>query len=157
MDLHTLLSTIAHTYNRDRELDQQSPAAKQLRACENVLCRYVPPGYVIKGSSGQGTRAAVPWIGVFDPDETTSATRGMYVVYLFSADMRNIFLTLLQGSEDLRKELKGSPARIKLSRKAEVIREHIVPNLVEDLDDHVSLQAPSSIERPKYYEAGTIV
>ncbi len=41
-------------------------------------------GLVVEGSPGQGNWAAVPWISVFDPAITTSATRGYYVVYLFS-------------------------------------------------------------------------
>jgi hypothetical protein len=42
-------------------------------------------GLVVEGSPGQGNWAAVPWISVFDPAITTSATRGYYVVYLFHA------------------------------------------------------------------------
>ena len=33
-------------------------------------------GLVVEGSPGQGYWAAVPWISVFDPAITTSATRG---------------------------------------------------------------------------------
>ena len=38
-------------------------------------------GLLVEGSPGQGNWAAVPWISVFDPAITTSATRGYYVVY----------------------------------------------------------------------------
>ena len=40
-------------------------------------------GMLVEGSPGRGVWAAVPWISVFDPAITTSATRGYYVVYLF--------------------------------------------------------------------------
>src|SRR5262249_52580282 len=40
-------------------------------------------GLFVEGSAGAGNWAAVPWISVFDPAITTSATRGYYVVYLF--------------------------------------------------------------------------
>ena len=40
-------------------------------------------GLLVEGSAGAGNWAAVPWISVFDPAITTSATRGYYLVYLF--------------------------------------------------------------------------
>ena len=45
--------------------------------------------FLVTGSPGQGNWAAVPWVAVFDPAVTESATRGYYIVYLFSADMRH--------------------------------------------------------------------
>jgi 5-methylcytosine-specific restriction protein A len=42
-------------------------------------------GLVVEGSAAAGNWAAVPWISVFDPPVTTSATQGYYVVYLFHA------------------------------------------------------------------------
>ena len=55
--------------------------------------------FVVKGSPGRGTRwAAVPWLAVFDPAVTTSATRGYYLVYLFPADREAVHLSLAQGT-----------------------------------------------------------
>jgi 5-methylcytosine-specific restriction enzyme A len=57
------------------------------------------PGYVVKGSPGRGVHwAAVPWIAVFDPAVTTSATRGYYLVYLFPAHREAVHLSLAQGT-----------------------------------------------------------
>jgi 5-methylcytosine-specific restriction protein A len=50
-------------------------------------------GLLVEGSPGQGNWAAVPWISVFDPAITTSATRGYYVVYL-SMRMSQWFISL---------------------------------------------------------------
>jgi 5-methylcytosine-specific restriction enzyme A len=49
-------------------------------------------GLVMQGSPGQGNWAAVPWIGIFDPAITTSATEGYYVVYLFHAQQPIVHL-----------------------------------------------------------------
>ena len=38
--------------------------------------------YLITGSVGQGNWAMVPWVCIFDRSITTSATRGVYIVYL---------------------------------------------------------------------------
>ena len=53
---------------------------------------------IVEGSPGAGNWAAVPWIGVFDPLVTDSATRGYYVVYLFHASEPIIHLSLNQGT-----------------------------------------------------------
>src|SRR5260370_40131791 len=42
-------------------------------------------GLLVEGSAGAGNWAAVPWISVFDPAITTTATQGYYVVYLSHA------------------------------------------------------------------------
>ena len=53
--------------------------------------------YLVKGSIGQGNWAAVPWICIFDKRVTTSAQRGVYIVYLLSEDGNTLYLTLNQG------------------------------------------------------------
>ncbi|KAA0125735.1 DUF3578 domain-containing protein [Methylobacterium sp. P1-11] len=55
--------------------------------------------FLVKGSPGRGRKwAAVPWIAVFDPGITTSATRGYYLVYLFPAHREAVHLSLAQGT-----------------------------------------------------------
>ncbi|WP_020092048.1 DUF3578 domain-containing protein [Methylobacterium sp. 285MFTsu5.1] len=55
--------------------------------------------FLVKGSPGRGSHwAAIPWIAVFDPAVTTSATRGYYLVYLFPANREAVHLSLAQGT-----------------------------------------------------------
>ena len=55
--------------------------------------------FVVKGSPGRGSHwAAVPWLALFDPAVTTSATRGYYLVYLFAAHRETVHLSLAQGT-----------------------------------------------------------
>ena len=42
--------------------------------------------YQIVGSYGKGRWTAVPWIAVFDSRITTSAQKGVYIVYLLNKD-----------------------------------------------------------------------
>lgn len=59
----------------------------------------VEGSFLVKGSPGRGSHwAAVPWLAVFDPTVTTSATRGYYLVYLFPADREVVHLSLAQGT-----------------------------------------------------------
>ena len=81
-------------------------------------------GLVVEGSPGQGNWATVPWISVFDPTITTSATKGYYVVYLFHAVDAVVHLSLNQGTTSTREEF-GSLARDVLRDRAELMRRRI--------------------------------
>src|SRR4051812_33560390 len=95
VELVQLLCGVARNYDRSAGFD--SEAQQLLKAARDVITPLLPVGYLVEGSGGKGNPAVVPWIGVFDPDETTTAQRGMYVVYLFAADMSSIVLSLAQG------------------------------------------------------------
>jgi len=55
-------------------------------------------GLDFKGSIGQGNTTYYPWVGIFDDRVSTGATNGFYVVFLFSDDFEDLYLTLNQGS-----------------------------------------------------------
>lgn len=59
--------------------------------------------YVIKGSCGASNKADVPWIGVFNKNITVTAQKGIYIVYLFKADMSGFYLCLGQGVTNFEK------------------------------------------------------
>ena len=58
--------------------------------------------YLITGSVGQGNWATVPWVCIFNRAITTSATKGVYIVYLLSKDGKTLYLTFNQGCTDIR-------------------------------------------------------
>jgi len=60
--------------------------------------------YLVEGSVGKGNWAAVPWIAVMDKSVTTSTQRGYYIVYLFSEDMKRVYLTFAQGVTETPKD-----------------------------------------------------
>jgi 5-methylcytosine-specific restriction enzyme A len=81
-------------------------------------------GLLVEGGPGQGNWAAVPWISVFDPAITTSATRGYYVVYLFHASEPVVHLSLNQGTTVVREEF-GARAREILKDRADLMRKRV--------------------------------
>lgn len=81
-------------------------------------------GFVVEGSAGAGNWAAVPWISVFDPAITTSATYGYYVVYLFHRSEPIVHLSLNQGTTSVREEF-GTRAREILRDRADLMRKRI--------------------------------
>jgi len=57
--------------------------------------------YDINGSVGQGNWATIPWIAIFDRSITTSATKGVYIVYLLAKDTNTLYLTFNQGCTEI--------------------------------------------------------
>lgn len=72
--------------------------------------------YLITGSVGQGNWATVPWLGIFDKKITTTATHGVYIVYLLAADGNSLYLTFNQGCTEIRKK-HSKKETIRMMRK----------------------------------------
>ena len=153
MDLRELIVTIALKY--DPKLGFGSEAQRLLRRATHELTPWIPPGYIVHGSGGQGTTAFVPWIAVFDPDETVSAQRGMYVVYLFAVDFRTVVLSLNHGVTDLVKELGTKIAHDRLATQAEAIRSALPFEDLKGLETTIAL--PDTAARPRHYMKGNVV
>ena len=60
-------------------------------AAEIVRNTIQRPDLEVTVSVGQGNWAEIPWIGIFNPESTTTATNGIYIVYLFNTDMVGSF------------------------------------------------------------------
>jgi hypothetical protein len=111
--------------------------------------------FLVKGSPGRGTKwAAVPWLAVFDPAITTSATRGFYLVYLFPADREAVNLSLAQGTVAALRE-HGSHALGHLRASGARLRDRLA-----DLADRMpvrDLRLGTAGELPEGYEAAHIL
>lgn len=100
MTIRSIISTVLSDYTREKERAfAKNPLAQLLRSGfqGNVEDDVLGDGIVTSGSPGQGQWATVPWIGIFDKEISTSATRGFYIVYLFSSDMKSVYISLNQG------------------------------------------------------------
>jgi 5-methylcytosine-specific restriction protein A len=99
MPLHETLRTIITDYPKaTNEAFASHPLAAFIRheaanTVEAALCE-VGSGLLVEGSAGASNWAAVPWISVFDPAITTSATHGYYMVYLFQFSILRLRLTV---------------------------------------------------------------
>ena len=78
--------------------------------------------YKIEGSIGQGQFAEVPWISIFDRSITESATRGVYIVFLYSTDGKRVYLSLNQGYTYFSEKFSSKEARKEAIKMAEVLR-----------------------------------
>lgn len=78
--------------------------------------------HLITGSVGQGNWATVPWVCIFDRNITTSATKGVYIVYLLSKDGKTLYLTFNQGCTDIRREnSKKDTIKIMREKAADIV------------------------------------
>jgi hypothetical protein len=69
---------------------------QMLDAVELGLQKNLGERYAVRSSMGCGGWAKVPWLAVSDPSETTQ--HGLYLQYLFRADMSAVYLCLGQGA-----------------------------------------------------------
>jgi len=90
-------------------------------AIKEVLSR---DDLIIKGSVGGGNWADVPWIGVLNPENTESASYGIYIVYLFSADLESVYLCQAQGVTKVKEEF-GKDKTKELLRRSDLIRSRV--------------------------------
>jgi 5-methylcytosine-specific restriction protein A len=96
------------------------PTANFIRRdlAESVADAIPATAYLVVGSAGQGNWAEVPWVSIFDEVVTTSAQRGYYVVYLFDLVGQQLFLSLNQGTVEVRR-LADRHYREVLAQRAE--------------------------------------
>jgi hypothetical protein len=139
MDISAFIRSVAEGY--DRHAGLATPTQDLLRRARAHLQSHVPGGLQIAGSGGKGTATLTPWVGFFDPDETTSPEEGLYVVYLFAADLQSVSLVLLQGITRLDRQLGHREARRHLASEAEAIRATLSPAALDGLETSVDLAA----------------
>ena len=107
-DLQKLLKKFIGEYESElmiarRDDDYKRPFGKIVRQdiTSLITLQLQENVYKVKGSVGAGRWTDVPWIAVFDKRITTSAQRGVYIVYLLNKDTKELFLTLNQGATDV--------------------------------------------------------
>lgn len=63
-----------------------------------------PNKYKFVGSDGQGNILKTPWLATLNLDVTDSATRGYYLVYLISSDLKKLVLSIGFGAYQFEKQ-----------------------------------------------------
>ncbi len=108
MSLTTLINDIARDwpeYRKSKIVDKNHPVYQLV--CNEFVNELdgINAGLEnikIKGSTGQATITAAPWIAIFNTLVTDSASRGYYLVYLFSIDLNRIYLSLGLGANQFK-------------------------------------------------------
>ncbi len=110
--------------------------------------------YLVTGSVGQGNWATVPWVCIFDKNITTSATKGVYIVYLLAKDGKTLYLTFNQGCTDIRNShSKSETIKIMRKRAAEIV--DVIDSRGFASDENINLGS-SLTDLAELYQKGTI-
>ena len=156
--LHNLFDRVLNEYTRSiREPFANHPMGKLFRnELVNTLYEHGIDKnlYLIKGSTGQGNWVTVPWLAIFDRTITTSATQGVYIVYLLSSDGQTLYLTLNQGCTALKKQVGKAEA----IRQMRAIAQEVTRNInCKDFDTASPISLGSNLpDLAQLYEFGCI-
>lgn len=116
--------------------------------------------YVIDGSVGKGQFAEIPWVSVFRKSITETATKGIYIVYLFTADMKGVYLSLNQGFTYFKETYGTKQGREEIKKVARYLQQ-TCKTIPEDLSlKEIDLKAEKPLGKGympghiagKYYE-----
>jgi hypothetical protein len=153
LNLRDVLARVATTYDRTAGTGHETQHL--IRSARDHLTDYAPVGFIVHGRAGAGVAAAIPWIGFLDPDETVSPLEGLYVVYLFSADLETVWLTLIQGISRLHQRVRPPAcAREVLAADGARIRGKLGSSRLAGFATAIDLHAGGRL--PAGYEAGAI-
>ena len=110
--------------------------------------------YLVEGSVGQGNWAQVPWICIFNKEITTSATKGIYIVYLLSSDGKSLYLTFNQGCTEIRANYNKKQTIEKMRENAKEIIASINNNYFKT-DEEINL-GNNLTDLAELYQKGAI-
>ncbi|MEV4503763.1 MrcB family domain-containing protein [Streptomyces klenkii] len=156
MGIRDLLIEIGATYDKGLGTKDDVPAQARLRDVEQCFASAVPAGYKVEGHGGNGNAAETPWIGVFDRRLTKDPKAGLYLAYIFAADLETVTLTLQQGVTGLSRTLgEGKRRRSYLETRAKELLAGLPTELVVGWD--VRPDFKSKVAGPLSYEAASVV
>jgi hypothetical protein len=160
--IRQVLSNISNQYISNKGLDFKN----------NSMVRYLeseckqdfinsgivdPKQYIVEGSAGKGNWAAVPWICIFDKDISVSARKGYYIVYLFTADMSGVYISLGQGWTYYKDTFGRKEGYKRIAQIADYWRVILKSCLGHFSKDPINLKAEGfKTDLPKGYERGHI-
>lgn len=105
-DINTQLSNCKN-YIQEYKVGQSTKLAQHLKdiveeKLPQAIREYISnENYKVEGSIGKGRLTETLWIGVFNKAITNSATKGVYLVFLFSKDLQHVYLTLIQAASEM--------------------------------------------------------
>lgn len=107
--------------------------------------------YKVKGSVGEGRTAETPWITVMRKSITTSVQRGVFVIYIYSADLKKIYLGLMLGCAYFEGSGRNQKERIRTLANAFAQVLEIPKGFIKD-----SMPLGGDAERTKKYSLASI-
>ena len=165
MTLRAILEAPA-THNYNMKAGKKQAAQDALLKARSDLTDYVPFGYKIRVSGSAVNIPEIPWISILNPELTTTTKAGMYLVYLYSADLSTLFISMNQGytrhkenaeAAGLKRKKAEQEALLTLkSESKDIVKILKNENLIPE-NSVLAINLKSESELPKGYESGHII
>lgn len=112
--------------------------------------------YEFVGSSGQGNRARCPWTAILDKRITETVQEGYYPVYLFQEDGNGVYLSLNQGTTDIKNQYQNK-FKDELKKRADGYR-NIIDSHQKPINEKIVSKIDLSLNNDtcKAYELGNV-
>lgn len=160
MDLRTALLGVS---GYSHSLGKSQLAQQHLWQIPRDAPAEVPIGLTVRVSGSGRSLPVIPWIALLNPDVTTTATDGLYLVYLYSRSLQTVYLTMNQGATQHRLQaeaqgLKGRAAEDaaieEISEETAALRGVLHPSVLTATLAVIDLGEERFL--PRAYEAGSI-
>lgn len=159
IDAQAKAGTLEGTYNQNKktfkfnELEISKLLTKRIPESIYSSAELSKNKFKVTGSIGQGGIADIPWICIFDLDVTSTASNGYYVVYLFDAQLENLYLCLGQGWTQYETAFGVTEGRFRIGNAVKEIRDQLrLPNGFS----HTTIDLASTGGLAKGYRDGVI-
>ncbi|WP_157962710.1 MrcB family domain-containing protein [Chitinophaga deserti] len=110
--------------------------------------------YKVSGSIGQGNITETPHVCIFDLDITDSPSDGYYVAYLFDANMKKVYLTLVQSWTPYNTKFKVKEGKVRIRETTEYAQKNL-RSKADFLTTRIKLDGTN--KWGDKYELGTII
>lgn len=114
----------------------------------------IDDNYKILASCGQGQWSEIPWICVMDKRITSSPQEGYYIVYLFSTDLKKVYLALALGWTQYENQYGALEGRRRSRMSVVRIRKLFKYDFGDFSSGRIDLETNNILG--KGYESGTI-
>lgn len=157
-----LAEMLASVRSYDHRASRSQPAQQHLQQVRRGPPATFPPGMMVRVSGSGRSLPLVAWVALLNPDVTTTAQDGLYLVYLFDVGAASVYLSMNQGvtqylPEDrrataTRADERAAIEQIRLDTAA--IRSALGPTVPARADTRMSLGSDQFLGLA--YEAGNI-
>ncbi|MFF4603512.1 MrcB family domain-containing protein [Streptomyces sp. NPDC001339] len=156
MGIRDLLLDVANRFDTTLTTTSGNPGQEVLKAAGDRLATALPYGMKARGHGGKGGAAATPWIQIYESTTGGSGTDGLYLAYIFAADLKSVALTLQQGVTVFSNQLEttGKKLRTHLTVRAQSLLAELPRELVADWSDQPEFKHTGW--RARAYEASSV-
>tara|TARA_A100001035_G_C27775488_1_gene498733 strand:- start:204 stop:1502 length:1299 start_codon:yes stop_codon:yes gene_type:complete len=155
--LSLLFTEFSNTYTTEVDTPEREKCLYILKNIEEEVRKIAPSEYVIKGSGGMAFNpTSTPWIGIRDPDYADGFQRGIYIFYSLSEDKKFLYLSIGQGTDNLKKELGSKAAKLQLTSNAASVQ-HLLKEIISKEKYIKKIDLKSNQDRAKSYEDSVFI